>query len=616
MGSRYKVLASAVVAGCALLGAGGTAGASDAAGPPSPPSAAPAAASPAAASPATASTVTASTAPAAPVTASTAAAAPAAGASAATPSAAPAGSSPATPSAVPGGSSPVTPAGPTPASPATPAGPTPAGPTPAGPTAAGPAPTSVAVTRPGAPPPPSPAWCRRTYGLACYSPRQLQVAYDLPPLYARGLDGRGRTIVLVDSFGSPTIRHDLQAFDAAFGLPGPPSLRIQQPVGPVPRYDPRNPDMAAAASETTTDVECAHALAPGASLVLAETPVAETLRGGGFAAFMAAENYVVTHGLADVISQSFGIPEQNFPGPAALARLRGAFRNAYRHPVTVLAAANDFGATGPTAAGGQFRTRPVVDWPASDPLVTGVGGTSVRLTATGRRAGPDTGWNESGSPAVARYAGALPWAGSGGKSAIFTRPGYQDGVRQVTGTRRGVPDVALSAAFGGASLTYESFTGGRGRWELAGGTSVATPYLAGVVAIADQYARARLGLINPVLYRLAQAHAPGIVDVTRGDNTVSFVQGGRPVTVRGYAARAGYDLVTGVGTVDAARLILDPHGLAAAASPGSGGPGSGGPESGGSGSGGSGSGGPGSAGPGGSCLPGLGGVRCALQAPG
>jgi subtilase family serine protease len=462
------------------------------------------------------------------------------------------------------------------------------------------------VTHLGAPAPPSPAWCRRRYGLACYSPRQLQLAYDLPPLYARGLDGRGRTIVLVDSFGSPTIRHDLRVFDAAFGLPGPPSLRIRQPVGPVPRYDPRDPDMAASASETTTDVECAHALAPGASIVLAETPVAETLRGGGFAAFMAAENYVVTHGLADVISQSFGIPEQNFPGRAAVARLRGAFRNAYRHHVTVLAAANDFGVTGPTAAGGQFRTRPVVDWPASDPLVTGVGGTSVRLSATGRRAAPDAGWNESGSPAVARYAGTLPWAGSGGVSAIFTRPGYQDGVRGVTGTRRGVPDVALSAAFNGASLTYESFTGGGGRWELAGGTSVATPYLAGVVAIADQYAGARLGLVNPVLYRLARAHAPGVVDVTRGGNTVSFVQRGRRVTVRGYAARAGYDLVTGMGTVDAARLILDPQGLAAAAGPGNAGPASAGPASAERGSG----------GPGGSCPPGLGGVRCALRAPG
>ena len=70
------------------------------------------------------------------------------------------------------------------------------------------------------PAPPSPAWCLRKYGLACYSPAQIRRAYDLAPLYARGLDGRGRTIVIVNSFGSPTIRHDLRVFDTAFGLPG------------------------------------------------------------------------------------------------------------------------------------------------------------------------------------------------------------------------------------------------------------------------------------------------------------------------------------------------------------------------------------------------------------
>ena len=130
---------------------------------------------------------------------------------------------------------------------------------------------------------------------------------------------------------------------------------------------------------------------------------------------------------------------------------------------------------------------------------------------------------------VARYAGALPWASSGGRSAVFTRPAYQDPVRAVTGSRRGVPDVALSASFRGGFLSYGSFTG-RGAWKPAGGTSVATPMLAGLVAIADQDAHTRLGLINPALYRLAQAHAPGIVPVTRGSNTVSFSQGGKTVT--------------------------------------------------------------------------------------
>jgi subtilase family serine protease len=409
----------------------------------------------------------------------------------------------------------------------------------------------------GAPTPPSSAWCLRKYGLACYPPGQIQRAYDLPALYTRGLDGRGRTIVVVDSFGSPTIRHDLRVFDTAYGLPGPPSLRVLQPVGRVPTYNAKNPDMVDAAGETTTDVEAAHAIAPGASIVLVETPAAETLTGGGFAQFVAAENYVITHDLGDVISQSFGIPEQNFPSRAAVARLRYAYRNADRHHVTVLAATNDFGVTGPTKAGGMFRTHPVVDWPASDPLVTAVGGTRLRLTTQGRRISPDSAWNESGRTAVARYAGALPWAGGGGRSAIFTRPGYQDPVRAVVGNRRGIPDVALSASFSGASLSFESYTGAPGTWRLAAGTSVATPYFAGLVAIADQALHIRLGLINPLLYRLEQVHAAGLVAVTRGSNTVRFIQNGKTVTVGGYRARPGYNLATGVGTVDAARFVQD-----------------------------------------------------------
>ena len=419
-------------------------------------------------------------------------------------------------------------------------------------------PTASTATAPLSPP--SSGWCLRAHGLACYSPRQIQRAYDLPSLYASGLDGRGRTIVIVDSFGSPTIRHDLRVFDQGTGLPAPPSLRVLQPVGRVPRYNPRDEDMVDSAAETTTDVEAAHALAPGASILLVETPVAETLTGGGFPQFVAAENYVVAHNLGDVISQSFGIPEQNFPGRAAILRLRYAYISADRHHVTVLAAANDFGVTGPTKAGGMFRTRRVVDWPASDPLVTGVGGTRLRLTAGGGRLSPDSAWNESGDAVVARYAGALPWASAGGVSAVFTRPAYQDPVRAVVGNHRGVPDVALSAAFSGASITFESFTGAPGAWKLAAGTSVATPYFAGLIAIADQYLHTRLGLVNPLLYRLEQARSSGIADVTRGNNTVSFQRGGQRVTVTGYPARRGYDLVTGVGSIDAARFV---HGLRA-----------------------------------------------------
>src|ERR1017187_2021400 len=393
----------------------------------------------------------------------------------------------------------------------------------------------------GAAGPPTSAECMKALGIACYSPRQVERAYDLPPLYARGLDGRGRTIVIVDPFGSPTLRHD---------------LRVLQPVGKVPPFNPKNPAMVDKAGETTEDVEWAHAIAPGADILVAETPVAETTAGGGFPQFMAAEDYVIRHHLGDVISQSFSLPEQNFPSRAALLRLRYAYRDARRHHVTVLAASNDLGAAGVTPAGTGYL-HPVVWWPASDPLVTGVGGTRLHLNATGNRTSPDTAWNDSRNTAVAKVFGALPWASGGGLSVVFPRPAYQDPVRGVTGNRRGVPDVAMSGSLSGAVIAFESYSGAPGQWFPTGGTSGATPEFAGIVAIADQYAHKKLGFINPALYRLEQEHAPGLVDVTKGSNTVSFTQGGKTITIKGYRARPGYDLVTGVGTIDAARFVRE-----------------------------------------------------------
>src|SRR5205807_550032 len=113
--------------------------------------------------------------------------------------------------------------------------------------------------------PPTTAGCEKLYKIACYQPAQIRWAYDLPPVYANGVTGQGTTIVIVDSFGSPTIRHDLAAFDSAFHLPAPPSFKVIQPAGRVPPYDPGNSDMVGWAGETTLDVQWAHAIAPDES---------------------------------------------------------------------------------------------------------------------------------------------------------------------------------------------------------------------------------------------------------------------------------------------------------------------------------------------------------------
>jgi subtilase family serine protease len=410
------------------------------------------------------------------------------------------------------------------------------------------------VTRQSLTFPPDTAWCRANLHRACYRPAQLQHAYGLEPLLARRLDGRGRTIAIVDSFGSPTIAADLHHFDETFGLPDPPALTVIHPAGAPPAFDPSDADMVGWAEETTLDVEWAHVMAPGARLLLVETPVSETEGITGFPEMIRAENHVIDHHLADIISMSFGATEQTFPSTAALLGLRSAFKNAAEHGVTVLGASGDNGATDAHLDQSCCYPTRVNSWPSSDPLVTSVGGTRIDLDDAGNRRSPDTTWTDEGGDG----------ASGGGVSSIFERPEFQDRVHGVVGERRGTPDISMSAAIDGAVVFYYSFANrnaSRGGWHLVGGTSEATPLFAGIVAIADQAAERRLGLLNDRLYTLARQRHSGIVDVVGGNNSLTFCQAAcataAPVmlTVKGFDAVAGYDLATGLGTVDAAALV-------------------------------------------------------------
>src|SRR5215471_11502031 len=404
--------------------------------------------------------------------------------------------------------------------------------------------------------PPTTAQCKQQLHLACYSPAQFQRAYDLGPLYKKGDDGSGETIVIVDSYGYQFIRGELAVFDKSFGLPAPPSFKIIQPAGPVPAFNPKlRPQMRGWAQETSLDVEYSHAIAPGANILLVETPVPETLGTHGFPQIVKAENYVIGHHLGTVISQSFAAPEAGFPSAASIMRLRSAYVNASKNGVTVLAGTGDAGATGaktltPQGFAATFFLHRASDWPATDPLVTALGGTQLHLDASGNKFEPDTVWNDTNlfnSPA----------ASSGGVSMVFPRPAYQNGVAGAVGNWRGNPDISMSAAVDGSALVFldaEAAQGPAGYY-LIGGTSEATPEFAGIVAIADQVAGHGLGLINPALYQMEAAHDAGIVDVTYGTNTVTFPQDGGVHTVRGWDAVTGYDLASGVGTIDAAQFV-------------------------------------------------------------
>jgi subtilase family serine protease len=155
-------------------------------------------------------------------------------------------------------------------------------------------------------PPPTETKCLATDHIPCYQPAQIQTAYDERPLFARHVTGAGETIVIVDPFGAPTIATTLATFDTAFGLPAPPSFKVIQPDGPVPAFKPTTGTMISGDVESSLDVEWSHVMAPGANILLVESPVAETEGTVGFPQIVQAENYVIDHHLGDVISQSFG----------------------------------------------------------------------------------------------------------------------------------------------------------------------------------------------------------------------------------------------------------------------------------------------------------------------
>jgi subtilase family serine protease len=407
----------------------------------------------------------------------------------------------------------------------------------------------------GAEGPPTTQDCEQQLHIACYAPFQLQNAYDLNALYSGGWDGTGSTIAIVDSFGSPTAEADLARFDADFNLPAPPSFKIIQPAGKVPPFDPSNSDMVNWAVETSLDVQWSHAIAPGANILLVETPVSETEGVHGLPQMMTAENYVINHGMADVISQSFAATEETFPNNASIRGLRGAYWNAKAHNVTVVGATGDAGATQFKRNITDYYRHRVTAWPSTDPLVTAIGGTQLHLDADGNRTAPDNVWNDSYNSNV-NGGTPSPIAGGGGVSHVFPRPKFQDGVSGETGDARGVPDISMSAAVDGGVLTYLGFLGGGSGYYIVGGTSEATPEFAGVVAIADQAAGHDLGFLNPLLYKLGTGAANGIVDIKKGNNTVTFTQGGQTTTVKGFKATKGYDLASGLGTPDAAKLVM------------------------------------------------------------
>jgi subtilase family serine protease len=371
----------------------------------------------------------------------------------------------------------------------------------------------------------------------------MRTAYGITSLINAGFTGKGQTIVIIDSFGSPTIAADLHTFDVGYGLPDPPSFQVLSPLGTVP-FNPKNSDMVNWAEETSLDVEWAHALAPGANIVLMTSPVSETEGVQGMPEFLALEQYALNHHLGKIISQSWGATENTLfssAGQQVFANFERFYQSAASQHVTVFAAAGDGGSSN-VDANGKTYSFPTVLFPASSPWVTAVGGTSLRASTSGNYQS-ETVWNDSDG------------AGGGGVSQVFKEPGYQklnlpSSVQSVLNGHRGIPDIAYNADPSTGVPIYVGFLPQhKNGYYIFGGTSAGAPQWAGIIADANQLAGHPLGFLNTALYQLGNSNAAhsSFHDVTAGNNGLNRVPG--------YKATSGWDLASGWGSPQAATFV-------------------------------------------------------------
>jgi subtilase family serine protease len=383
-------------------------------------------------------------------------------------------------------------------------------------------------------------------GAVCYSPSHLRDAYDFPN--GRGAaTGAGQTIIVVTAYGSATIEDDLAQFDAENGLSSPPSFTIVEQQAPVDGAQGSG-DLLHWQVETSLDVEYAHAMAPGASIVLAVAASDDTRD------LRQVQLEVLPKYPGSIVSESFGLDEDILFGgePETPAALDALYLAHVQGGGTIVAASGDLGASG---LGGLFGlARPIAGYPASSPLVLGVGGTMGSPFPQGLwnagRYGGEQAWNEliSLSPGAG--------AGGGAPSIVYPAPPWQ--VALTHSSTRAEPDVSYNAAFNGGEVIV--VTTPFGRHAVVGGTSAGAPQWAAIVALANELrgrqGRPPLGLATPQLWLLAQdrnAYRQDFHDITAGSNALGGPDSGLP----GFDAGPGYDYATGLGTPDVARLIKD-----------------------------------------------------------
>ena len=393
--------------------------------------------------------------------------------------------------------------------------------------------------------------------VTCYDPYQMRHAYNIDTLINAGFTGMGKTIVIVDAFQSPNIVAQLNYYNDFYELPGlnglgnpdDPDLGTFTQVAPdgLTPFDPTDGNMVGWAEEISLDVLWAHAIAPGANITLV------LAKSNDDADILSATKYAVDNNLGDIISQSFG-ENESCMDPDLLAQQHQVFADATRKNITIFASSGDQGAAQPTCDGSSYVL--AASTPASDPLVTAVGGTELHAAGYCLEV---LGCDPATNPAPGTYEGEVAWnefdsslATGGGFSVLYDEPSYQQGTIP-GGKQLGVPDVSYNAAVYHGVLTYLDIPGIPVGMYLFGGTSAGSPQWAAITAIADQKAEHNLGFVNKALYHIGQAqtkYATSFYDVTSGNNSVV-----EDVAIQGYEAGPGWDATTGLGSPTTDQLV-------------------------------------------------------------
>jgi subtilase family serine protease len=431
---------------------------------------------------------------------------------------------------------------------------------------------------------PGPKFTSGVSGDVFFAPGDITTVYNIKPVYSAGYTGAGQKIALVGQ--SAVELSDIENFQSAAGLTAKDPTVVLMPGTGTSTFSSGDE------AESDLDLEWSGAIATGADIYFVYTG-----SNPNYGAFDAIQ-YAVDENIAPIISSSYGECEAFLDG----STLESTFQQATSQGQTVMAASGDDGST--DCYIGSTTTNPsqavqqalAVDYPASSPYVTGMGGTEISSANSAYLTSGSAYWEaSSGADVISsalQYIPEVAWnddlndcgsdnclsSSGGGASTLFTKPSWQTGVPGIPSDgKRDVPDLALYASPGVPGYLYcssdtSAWTSGQEAscnsgfrdsatedLTVAGGTSFAAPIFSGIVALINQKAgyTSGQGLINPTLYKLAASgttYASAFHDITSGNNDCSA---GSPDcgSSAGFSAGTGYDQVTGLGSVDAFNLV-------------------------------------------------------------